>query len=161
MGCDCKFYNFFQFYHHRRTYQIILSMFIVVIRQSIFPFNFWFMYENCYFRLKTKSVHFMILRNFCFLFWNWQQVVIVSHGSRYIAICKLKCHYTKLHRKVKQIYTDKRNLHGQWAVGALSQFYKNLRIPFSETEKCNTATYIECRSKASTHTRQPVLILLL
>ena len=30
--------------------------------------------------------------------------VIVSHGRRYVATCKLKCHCTKLHRIVKQIY---------------------------------------------------------
>ena len=74
---------------------------------------------------------------FCFPFLNWQQVVIISHNSQYLAIHKLKCHCIKL----QQIF-DKGNLHGQWAVGAVSQVYKNLRIPFSETEKCNIAAYI-------------------
>ena len=45
-------------------------------------------------------------------------------------------------------------------LGALSQFYKNLRIPFSETEKFKTAAYMECKSKGSTRTRQPVLLLM-
>ena len=44
------------------------------------------------------------------------------------------------------LYIDKENLHGQWAVGPLSQDYKNVKIPFSEIEKCNTAAYIEYRS---------------
>ena len=38
-------------------------------------------------------------------------------------------------------YIDKDNSPGQWAVGAMSHVYKNLKIPFSETEKCNTAAY--------------------
>ena len=88
----------------------------------------------------------MILRNFCFLFSNWQQVVNVSHDSRHVTIRKLKCHCIKLHRIIKQIYIGKDNLHGQWAVGALSRVFKNLRTPLSETEQCKTAAYLECRS---------------
>ena len=75
--------------------------------KSILPFNFWLMYEIFYFKLKKEtlfSTHLMILRNFCFLFFNWKQVVIVSYDSQYVVIRKLKCHYTKLHRTVKQIY---------------------------------------------------------
>ena len=52
--------------------------------KSIFPFHFWLMYENFYFRLEKKrlfSTYFMVLRNFCFLFLNWQHV-IVSHDSQ-------------------------------------------------------------------------------
>ena len=46
---------------------------------------------------------------------------------------------------VKQMYCiDKENVYEEWVVGAMSKVYKNLRIPFSETEKCNTAAYIEC-----------------
>ena len=81
------------------------------------------------------STHFMILHNFCFLFLNWQQVVNVSHDSQYVAKRKLKCHCIRLHRIIKQIYIDKDNLHGQWAVGALSQVCKNLRTLLSETEQ--------------------------
>ena len=106
------------------------------------------------------STYFLIFRNFCFPFLNWLHVVIVSHDMiQLVAIHKLKCHCTKLHRIVKQIYIDEGNLHGQWKVIALSQVYKNLRIPSSEAEKCNTALYIECRSYAGTRTRtrQPVL----
>ena len=59
----------------------------------------------------------MILHNFSFLFLNWQQVVNVSHDSQYDAKRKLKYHCIRLHRMIKQdIYTDKDNLHGQWAV---------------------------------------------
>ena len=43
------------------------------------------------------STHFMILRNFCFLFLNCQQIVIVSHDSQYITIRTLKCYCTKWH----------------------------------------------------------------
>ena len=50
------------------------------------------------------STHFMILHNFCFLFLNWQQVVNVSHDSQYVAKRKLKCHWIRLHRIIKQIY---------------------------------------------------------
>ena len=41
------------------------------------------------------------------------------------------------------------------------KIFTSERIPSSETEKCNTALYIECRSYAGTRTRtrthQPVL----
>ena len=46
----------------------------------------------------------MILHNFCFLFFNWQQVVNVSHDSQYVAKRTLKCHCIRLHRIIKQIY---------------------------------------------------------
>ena len=36
------------------------------------------------------------------------------------------------------------NLHGQWKVIALSQVYKNLRIPSSENEKCSSALQQYC-----------------
>ena len=39
---------------------------------------------------------------------------------------------------------NKDNLYGHWAVGATSRVNKNIRIPFPETDKCNTAAYIEC-----------------
>ena len=80
------------------------------------------------------STHFMILHNFCILFLNWQQVVNVSHDSQYVAKCKLKCHCIRLHRIIKQIYIDKDNLHGQWAVWALSQNFKNLRTLLSRDQ---------------------------
>ena len=48
---------------------------------------------------------------------------------------KLKCHCIRLQRIIKQIYIDKDDLHGQWAVGALSQVFKNMRILLSETEQ--------------------------
>ena len=126
------------------------------------------MYENFYFRLKKKTIFhiFPDIAQFLLSVFElavWQHVVIVSHDSHLVAIRKLKCYCTKLHRIVKQIHIDKGNLHGQWKVVALSQVYKNLRIPSSETEKCNTALYIECRSYAGTRTRthQPVLVLVL
>ena len=105
---------------------------------SSLSFNFWLIYENFYFRLKKNtlfSTHFMILHNFCFLFLNWQQVVNVSHDSQYVAKRKLKCHWIRLHRIIKQIYIDKDNLHGQWAAGALSQVFSNLRTLLSGTEQ--------------------------
>ena len=86
----------------------------------------------------------MILHNFCFLFLNWPQVVNVRHDSQYVAKRKFKCHCIRLHRIIKQIYIDKDNLHGQWAVGALSQVFKNLRTLLSETEQQKSAAYIEC-----------------
>ena len=149
MGCDCKFHTFFQFYHHWKInwITIFMFMFIVVIPPS--PVNFWLIYENFYFRLEKNtlfSTHFMILNNFCFLFLNWQQVVNVSHDSQYVAKRKLKCHCIRLHRIIKQIYIDKDNLHGQWAIGALSQVFKNLRTLLSETEQQKSAAYIECWS---------------
>ena len=52
------------------------------------------------------STHFVILRNFCFLFLNWQQVVNVSHDRQHVTIRKLKRQCIKLHRMIKQIYID-------------------------------------------------------
>ena len=117
----------------------------------ICPFNFWLTYEIFWFRLKKPET--LVFHTFHYIapfllsvFELATSCNFVSHHSQYVAVRKLKCHCSKLHRIVKQIYIDKGNLHGQWAVGALSQVYKNLRIPFSETEKCNTAAYIQCRS---------------
>ena len=104
-------------------------MFIAVIRQSTFSFNFWFMYKNCYFRLKKSHISwYCVIFPFCF--GTGIKLVIVSHDSRYAAICKLKCHYTKLHRIVKQIYTDKRNLHGQWSWELCPSFIRIWGFPF-------------------------------
>ena len=133
MGCDCKFHTFFQFYHHWKINWSTIFIFIVYCRhssKSSLSFNFWLIYENFYFRLENNtlfSTHFMILHNFCFLFLNWPQVVNVRHDSQYVAKHKFKCHCIRLHRIIKQIYIDKDNLLGQWAVGALSQVFKNLR----------------------------------
>ena len=152
MGCDCKFHTFFQFYHHWKINWITIFIFIVYCRhssKSSLSFNFWLIYENFYFRLENNtlfSTHFMILHNFCFLFLNWPQVVNVRHDSQYVAKRKFKCHCIRLHRIIKQIYIDKDNLHGQWAVGALSQVFKNLKTLLSETEQQKSAAYIECWS---------------
>ena len=112
MGCDCKFYNFFQFYHHRRTYQIILSMFIVVIRQSIFPFNFWFMYENCYFRLKKNPYISWYCAIFAFCFGTGNKLSLsatAADTSRYVNWSVIIPNYIeKLNRYIltKGIYMD-------------------------------------------------------
>ena len=87
MGCDCKFHNFFQFYYHRKISWIIIMMFgfIVIIRPS--PFSH-LTSGKCMkvltsdFKKRLFSTYFLILLNFCFLFLNWQQVVIVSHDSQ-------------------------------------------------------------------------------
>ena len=115
------------------------------------------------------STHFMILHNFCFLFLNWQQVVDVSHDSQYVAKCKLKCHCIRLHRIIKQIYIDKDNLHGQWAVGAFSQNFKNLRTLLSRDRTIKICclyrmliidrySYLYSYSSTSTRTRTHVII---
>ena len=59
----------------------------------------------------------------------------MSATTAYVAKRKLKCHCIRLHRIIKQMHIDKDNLHGQWAVGALSQVCKNLRTLLSETEQ--------------------------
>ena len=137
-------------------------------------FNFWLIYENFYFRLEKNtlfSTHFMILHNFCFLFLNWQQVVNVSHDSQYVAKCKLKCHCIRLHRIIKQIYIDKDNLHGQWAVGALFQNFKNLRTLLSRdqtTKICclyrmliiDRYSYLYSYSSTSTRTRTRTHVII-
>ena len=123
----------------------LLSSFVQVQSLIQLLVNIW----KFYFRLEKNtlfSTHFMILHNFCFLFLNWQQVVNVSHDSQYVAKRKLKCHCIRLHRIIKQIYIDKDNLQGQWAVGALSQVFKNLRTLLSETEQQKSDAYIECWS---------------
>ena len=102
MGCDYKFHIFFQSYHHWKINWITIIMFYGYCchsSKSSLPFNFWLICENFYFRLKKNtlfSTHLMILRNFCFLFLNWQQTVNVSHDSQHVAIHKLKCQCIKL-----------------------------------------------------------------
>ena len=63
--------------------------------------NFWFQTKKKihYFPVST---HVVILRNFCFLFLNWQQVLNVSHDSQHVTIRKLK----RQCRIIKQIYID-------------------------------------------------------
>ena len=87
MGCDCKFHNAFQFYYHWKINWITIMKFwfIVVIRRS--PFSHltsgWCMkIFTSDFKKKLFSTYFLILRNICFLFLNWQHVVIVSHDSQ-------------------------------------------------------------------------------
>ena len=119
MGCDCKLHSFFQFYHHRKInwIAIIYDVYVCychsvtevapVASKSILPFNFWLIYENFYFRLNKDTLFSAHLATSC------------KCQPRH----KSKCHCTKLHGIVKQIYIDKGNFDGRWAVGALSQVF--------------------------------------
>ena len=150
MGCDCKFHIFFQFIIEKLIESLflclcLLSLFVQVQSLIQLLVNIW------KFLLQTwKKIHcFPHISWYCsfaYCFWTGNKLLMSATTAKTSQNVSWSVIVSGLHRIIKQIYIDKDNLHGQWAVGALSQVFKNLRTLLSETEQQKSAAYIECWS---------------
>ena len=129
--CNSNFHSFIQFYHHRQLTELLLWclwLFVQVHSPIQLLANIWISLLQTL-KKDIISTHFMILRNFCLLVFELVTSSNVNHDSQCVAICKLKCHCTKLHRRVNTLRPRQNGRHFADDIFKCIFWNKNVWIP--------------------------------